>query len=126
MPNDPDDGDGGVVAPVERRRPGRPVGSKTRPRVEASATRTGRLRAAIDQAISPAELERLIRKLSPAETARLMASIEPREKAETPGTFQLIVSGLAPICPKCGYRSPMADPGAPVVKTEGGNGNGSR
>ena len=125
VPNDPDDGDGGVVVPTERRRPGRPLGSKTRPKGGGEPLTRGRLREAVGRTFSPEKLERMLKQLSPVEAARLLASIEPKVREETPGTFQLIVSGLAPICPKCGYRSPMADPGAPVVKTDiGGNGDG--
>jgi predicted Zn-ribbon and HTH transcriptional regulator len=84
----------------------------------------GRLREALGNAISPAELERMLRRLSPGETARLLASIEPKERAEQPGSFTLTIAGLPPVCPRCGFKSEPVDSGAPVVKNEGGNGNG--
>ena len=117
----------GVVAPVVRRGPGRPVGSRTK--VKEGPVGRVKLRDVVARAYSPDQLERILKRLSPDQVARLVGSLEPKLAAETPGTFQLIVTGLAPICPKCGYRSPMAD--GPVVavgavKTEGGNGNGTR
>ena len=94
----------GVVAPVVRRGPGRPLGAKTRPK---EPTERLRLREMIGRAFSAGEVEKLLRKLSPAETARLLAAVEPREKPETPGNFMLKIYGLSvpgAICPRCEWK----------------------
>lgn len=108
-PNDPGGvgDDGGDVPAKPKRGPGRPKGSKTKPKTPGEPLTRGRLREAVGKAFSPEKLEKMLKLLSPVEAARLLASIEPRVREEPPGKFVLKIYGLkeGTTCPVCGWEN---------------------
>lgn len=104
-----------MVDEVEKRKPGRPKGSRTyRPDAPLPSKRMRDLMAG---AYSDAEWLRRYKLLPVTEQFRLRGGAEPKPRDEQPpGSFTLIVTGLGAVCPECGHRSA----GAPVVKNEEG------
>ena len=97
MTNDPK-----VEVPVKRR-PGRPLGSKTK-KQELPPSRI-RLRDVVARAYTPEQLEKILKRLSPDQAARLLTSLEPKMKEEvTATTFRLVIEGLNRACTKCGFK----------------------
>ena len=90
--------DDSKTVPAKRRKPGRPAGSRTKPK-------TGLVKGQLRDFIGANFSESDVKRLSPESKARLLTSLEPKEKPETPGNFTLVVAGLKGwICEKCGHR----------------------